>query len=79
MKQIIFYFSLSILVASCATSYRKIEPNTVKYTAANEDQNIQFGYRYDLLQTKGNKRYANKESKRGIQVVAVEITNNADA
>ncbi|WP_187696336.1 hypothetical protein [Xanthovirga aplysinae] len=35
-----------------------------------------FEYKYDVLREKKNKKYAKKESKKGIKVVGVKITNN---
>jgi hypothetical protein len=42
------------------------------------NKNIDFSYKYGVLNERGNKKYVKKESLRGIKLVAVKITNNSD-
>jgi len=37
-----------------------------------------LSYKYEVLREYGNKKYAKKEFKKGLKVVAVKITNNTD-
>lgn len=61
---------------SCASSYKPIGPLSVNYSNTEEKDGIEFSYRYDVLREKGNKKYAKKEIKKSIKVVAVRINNN---
>lgn len=65
------------LLASCASSYKVIGPNSLNYRTTNEDRNIEFSYKYDVLNERGNRKYAKKESRTGVKVVAVRVTNNS--
>jgi len=58
---------------SCASGYKMIAPSYLQYKSVKEDQGVKFEYKYDLL----HKKYAKKEDKKGIKVVAVKITNNS--
>ncbi len=71
---------LIILLSSCAATYNPIKPPTVKFASHSVDPNgLKLSYRYDVLRENRNKRYAKKEDKRGIRLVAVEITNQTDS
>ncbi len=63
-----------ITLTSCASGYKMIEPESINYVLSNESDNVKLEYKYDLLQ----KRYATKETKKGIKLVALKITNNSD-
>ena len=58
---------------SCASGYKMIEPETINYISTNESDNVKLEYKYDLL----HKKYAKKEEKKGVKLVAVKITNNS--
>ena len=67
---------LSIVVLSltnCASGYKMIEPSSINYQSVKENDGLKFEYKYDLLK----KKYAKKEEKKGIRIVAVKITNNS--
>ena len=66
--------AIIFLLTSCAASYRKINPPTLKYTAAYEDS--LFSYKYDVIRRAGNRKIAKKEMKAHMNVVAVKIYNN---
>ena len=68
---------LAVLVAilnSCASSYQKINPKTLNYASKNIENNILFEYKYDLLK----KKYKKKETKKGVKLIAIKITNNSE-
>ncbi|MBW2961448.1 hypothetical protein [Mesonia aestuariivivens] len=62
------------LLTSCASKYRVIEPEKIKYISKNEDDNVRIEYKYDLL----HKKYRKKEEKKDIKLVAFKITNNTE-
>jgi hypothetical protein len=73
--RLIKLFFLSIVVLSltnCASGYKMIEPSSINYQSVKENDGLKFEYKYDLLK----KKYAKKEEKKGIRIVAVKITNN---
>lgn len=60
---------------SCAGTYKNISPEYISYDSHDLKDGIGFSYKYDVLNLNGNKKYAKKEQKRGVKVVAVKITN----
>lgn len=72
----LIFFLLGMICMSCASSYKPIGPLSVNYSNTEEKDGIEFSYRYDVLREKGNKKYAKKEIKKSIKVVAVRINNN---
>lgn len=66
------------ILAACASRYRPIMPDKVFYNAKATDNGVEFGYKYDVLNERGNKKYAKKESKKGVKVVAIKLTNNTE-
>lgn len=82
MKKRCIYFSLlcfSAFWVSCASSYKPINPSTMLFNNLSADGDVAFSYRYDVLNLIRNKKYAKKETKKGIKVVAVSVTNNSGA
>lgn len=77
MKKTLLSFLLLtiLLVGGCASSYRHIHPKAMPLHPVSKDDGIDFAYRFDVLRQSGNKKYAKKEDKRAIRVVAVRITN----
>lgn len=63
-----------LTLTNCASGYEKIEPKSINYISTHEINNVKLAYKYDLL----NKKYAKKEVKKGIKLVALKITNNSD-
>ena len=61
------------LLSSCASGYKMIEPENINYISSNETNNVVFQYKYDLLENK----YAKKELKKEVKLVAIKITNNS--
>ena len=61
-------------LTNCASGYKMIEPKTINYLSTNETDGVKLEYKYDLL----DKKYAKKEVKNYIRLVAIKITNNSD-
>ena len=61
-------------MSSCASGYKVIAPENIKYVSTNTVDNVKLEYKYDLLV----KKYTKKEVKEGVKVVAIKITNNSD-
>jgi len=75
MNQIMKMISLllfAMLFNSCASGYRKINPETVAYVSKSMESNMLLEYKYDLLR----KKYKKKETKNNIRLIAVKITNS---
>ena len=72
------FIFISFLLSSCAGSYHQIKPSIISYHAHNNLEEIDFYYKYDVNQERQNKKYAKKEKKKGIKVIAVQIQNNSD-
>ena len=74
-----FLIFLASLIFSCAGSYQAVIPPSEQYNQGlSEDDQIEFYYRYNVLQENGNKKYAKKEDKKGIDVVAIKIVNKGN-
>jgi len=81
MKELILkaaVISLFIVLTGCAATYKPINPKSLNYLGSNSQEGISFSYKYDVLRERGNNRYAKKENKKGIKLVAVRLTNNTD-
>jgi len=81
MKKIVFGIILvffTILSGGCAAYYRPIVPPTLTYAAHDLQDGVKLSYKYDVLRESGNKKYARKEYRRGIKLIAIEITNLTD-
>lgn len=61
-------------LGSCASGYKMIGPAGLDYKSVKEDNGVKFEYKYDLLK---KKKYAKKEEKKGVKIVAVKITNTS--
>lgn len=48
------------------------------YNASSEGQGLIFEYKYGVLRDAGNKKYGRKAEDKGIEFVAVAITNDTD-
>lgn len=71
LKFALICFVISSLI-SCASGYKMIEPASINYLSVKENDEVKFEYKYDLLA----KKYAKKEDKKGVKIVAVKVTNN---
>lgn len=72
--QIVLLIISIFSITSCASGYKRIEPSSIKYISTNQDNGVKLEYKYDLL----DKKYAKKEEKKGVKLVAVKITNESD-
>lgn len=63
-----------LLLTSCASGYRTIEPSGLSYNSVKSENGVTLEYKYDLLDNK----YAKKEQKNDVRLVAVKITNNSE-
>jgi len=70
-----FIFSVVIILfTSCATSYKPIIPESVRFSA--EENSSNFSYRFDVLREAGNRKLSRKEERKLVRVVAVKLVNN---
>lgn len=58
---------------SCASGYKTINPPTLNYLSNSSDKSVSMDYKYNLLP----KKYAKKEFKNKIKLIAVKFTNNS--
>ena len=72
--KITFLLLAVISLTSCASGYKSIQPRTINFISTNVEKDIKLEYKYDLL----HKKYAKKEIKKGVRVVALKITNNTE-
>ncbi|MCJ8164537.1 hypothetical protein MKJ04_06735 [Pontibacter sp. E15-1] len=70
--------AMLLLCSSCASNYKLLSPEGIYYNAQTEDNGLLFNYKYDVYALSNNKKYAKKEKRKMLQVVAVKITNNTD-
>ncbi len=73
IKIILLFIAISTLT-NCASGYKMIEPKSINYISTDKTDNVKLEYKYDLL----DKKYAKKEAKKGLKLVALKITNNSD-
>ena len=66
------------LMSSCAAIYNPIEPSYLSYELAGNYSGLKLSYRYGILAELNNKRYAKKENKQKIKLVAVKIENTSN-
>lgn len=62
------------LFTSCASGYKLISPETINYKSGDQNEGVNLQYKYDLL----DKKYAKKEVKNDIKLVAIKVTNNTE-
>ncbi len=76
-QNLIICFAI-LLLGGCAAPYKQINPQSLNYSAHDLVDNISISYQYDVLYYRANKKYAKKEQKRDLKLIAVKITNNSD-
>lgn len=64
------------IFTGCASSYRSIHPQIVNYSGETTIDSVKFSYKYDVLSDAGNRKYARKERRNGIKIVALRLVNN---
>lgn len=67
-----------VLFTGCAAIYHPIRPAEIGYGAPEISEKLSYSLKFDPLLNAGNPRFARKEAKYGISIVAVKITNNTD-
>lgn len=72
--KITLLFTAILSLTNCASKYNLIKPETINYLSSHEENNLKLEYKYNLL----DKKYAKKESKRGVKLVAIKITNKTN-
>jgi hypothetical protein len=72
------FFLLIFVFSSCAGTYHNINPKGLTYGFASEVKGISYSYRHNVLSETGNKKYAKKEAKKPVKLIALEITNTTD-
>ncbi|MFO7657295.1 MAG: hypothetical protein R6W78_09525 [Bacteroidales bacterium] len=75
----ILTFTFVILLSGCAATYKPINPPRLNYTSHDLQDGIGLSYKHDVLRENGNNKYAKKEYKRGIKLIAIKITNYTDS
>jgi len=68
-----------ITLCGCAASYKPINPVNLSYNSHDSQNGISISYKYDVLRERGNKKYAKKENKKGVKLIALKITNNTES
>ncbi len=63
-----------IVFTNCASGYKLINPPSLNYNSGNDAGGVSMRYKYDLL----DKKYAKKEVKKDIKLVAISITNTSN-
>lgn len=66
------FLVFAMLLNSCASAYKKINPETLNYISKSMESNIILEYKYDLLE----KKYKKKEITNNIKLIAIKVTNN---
>lgn len=73
-KKIATLIATVVLLGSCASGYKTINPESINYLSHSEDKGVKLEYKYELL----NKKYKKKELAKGVRLIAVKITNNSN-
>jgi len=74
----ILVFTFAIFISGCAASYTPINPAFLHYNSHDTSNGIELSYKYDVLRERGNSKYAKKEDKKGVKLVAIKMTNTTD-
>ncbi len=72
--KILLLFFVASTLSNCASGYKMIEPKSINYISSTEVNDVKLEYKYSLL----DKKYAKKELKKGVKLVAIKITNNTN-
>lgn len=75
MKEKLLYIIITILLTGCATGYKDINPTKLSYVAEeSHEKGIKIFYKPDVL----IKKYAKKERKKDVNVLAVKMINSSE-
>jgi len=72
--KITLLFITIFALKNCASGYKMIAPKSINYISTNETNKVKLEYKCDLL----GEKYAKKELKKGVKLVAIKITNNSE-
>tara|TARA_B110000305_G_scaffold199913_1_gene226860 strand:- start:16 stop:315 length:300 start_codon:yes stop_codon:yes gene_type:complete len=61
------------MLNSCASGFEMINPYKLVYNSINENQGVTLEFKYNLL----SKKYAKKEFKKNISLLAIKISNQS--
>ncbi|WP_020531676.1 hypothetical protein [Flexithrix dorotheae] len=78
MKKYFAYFQIILILSSCASGYTTINPANIYYQSSSDHGSVSFAYKYEVLNERGNKKYAKKEVKKGIKLVAIKVENHSN-
>jgi hypothetical protein len=78
MKTFCWLFLALPLMTSCASTYKPIRPNATYYGNSETLGDITFSYKQGVLTETHNKKYAKREARTALKVVAVKIVNKSD-
>lgn len=67
---------LTLLLCGCASSYKPITPSANYFQHGDNYSGLEFSYKMGILSERRNRKYAKREDKKGIRVVAVRLANN---
>lgn len=68
---------MAFLLSNCASTYKELNPDRQYYTQKSVQDGVEFSYKYNLLREYKNKKYAKREDKKAIRIVAIKITNSS--
>ncbi|MGL4629944.1 MAG: hypothetical protein ACRCVT_01965 [Leadbetterella sp.] len=72
-------FIILLALSGCASRYRMIKPSQLNYVNKTDEKKIELSYKYAVLKEAKNRKLAKKERKKGLEVIAVKITNQSDS
>lgn len=75
MKRFLLLLFCASVLAQCAVRYKPVNPETVAYDGLEENDDLRFAYRYDVLKYRRNFKLARYQEDLGAMVIAVQITN----
>jgi hypothetical protein len=78
IKRFTVFSLLTIILLSCAAPYHIINPGQMSLSNYKSNGSLDYAIRGNVLTDAGNTRYANKEMKTGLRVIAVEVENKTD-
>ena len=67
--------ALTYALSGCASSYKPIRPANLQYNNHHDYGGLGVAYKYEVLRARGNKKYAKKEDRSKVKVVAIELIN----
>jgi len=71
----------TVFLSSCASTYYASNPGAFTYKTAikNDKDRVEYYFIFDVLKKMDLKKYANKERRKKVNMVAVKMVNNSDS